>query len=245
MEQKRLNIAEILEDYPDGTKLYSNTFGNVTLKQVDIMDNFPIIIEWNDGHSCAALKNDGRYINVHDAECCLFPSKGMRDWEKMKWKRGDVLCSEDKYNTCYVIFDKWNNQNYTNFSVKYCYSYNYNCDENSVFNTSLFRKITDEDEMDKAISIIGKHYGGTLNRETLEIEKPEKSKEPEHTFKPFDKVLVRNNEEDEWRAAFFEYEFTSSSYPYRVIGAPTDYRQCIPYEGNEHLIETIHEPTNK
>lgn len=243
MEQERLNIAEILKDYPDGTKLYSNTFGNVTLKQVDIMDNFPIIIEWNDGHSCAALKNDGRYINVHDAECCLFPSKGMRDWEKMKWKRGDMLYSEAL--GCFTIFAGWANDEYTMFDGRYIYNSAMWRDK-SFYDTKLFDKANENDTKDY-FKKMEKTYGGTLNRETLEIEKDEdkKPKEPEHTFKPFDKVLVRNNEEDEWRAAFFEYEFTSSSYPYRVIGAPTDYRQCIPYEGNEHLIETIHEPTNK
>ena len=60
-------------------------------------------------------------------------------------------------------------------------------------------------------------------------------------FKPFDKVLVRNFDHDEWRASFFSH--LSSNYfekYYCVDGAY--YKQCIPYEGNEHLIGTTNKP---
>ena len=244
MEQKRLNIAEILEDYPDGTKLYSNTFGNVTLKQVDIMDNFPIIIEWNDGHSCAALKNDGRYINVHDAECCLFPSKGMRDWEKMKWKRGDVLCSRlDK--SFLAIFDKWNSDDYTSFEAKFFVDdiRKDNCKwaEKVFLNTENYIKAPDKFSIDEYYIRLGLHYGGTLNRETLEIEKDVKPKEPEHKFMPFDRVLVRDNDKDKWTAAIYSDYRADEPYPYVAFGIA--FCQCIPYEGNEHLLGTTDNPT--
>lgn len=62
------------------------------------------------------------------------------------------------------------------------------------------------------------------------------SAEPE--FKPFDKVLVRDTDEDEWRAVEFSHK-REGIYAFCACGAM--WRQCIPYEGNEHLIGT----TNK
>lgn len=51
---------------------------------------------------------------------------------------------------------------------------------------------------------------------------------------PFDKVLVRNNDDDEWVCDIFshidEYDF------YYCVG--TRWEQCIHYEGNEHLLGT-------
>ena len=54
-------------------------------------------------------------------------------------------------------------------------------------------------------------------------------------FKPFDKVLMRNDESDEWACQFFSaYEDTGE---YLAIGG-FSWGQCIPYEGNEHLVKT-------
>lgn len=51
---------------------------------------------------------------------------------------------------------------------------------------------------------------------------------------PFDKVLVRNNDDDEWVCDIFshidELDF------YYCVG--TSWEQCIHYEGNEHLLGT-------
>lgn len=58
------------------------------------------------------------------------------------------------------------------------------------------------------------------------------------TLKPFDKVLVRDKVGDVWRIQLFEkYEITDI-YPYVCMGHNNRFNQCIPYEGNEHLLET-------
>ena len=59
------------------------------------------------------------------------------------------------------------------------------------------------------------------------------------TLKPFDKVLVRCNSLEKWHVQFFEKYNTESStkYPF-VCLCNSKYCQCIPYEGNEHLLET-------
>lgn len=55
-------------------------------------------------------------------------------------------------------------------------------------------------------------------------------------FKPFDKVLGRNEKDDVWEADLFSHYRKESQYPFRCIGFSRKY--CIPYEGNEHLLGT-------
>ena len=59
------------------------------------------------------------------------------------------------------------------------------------------------------------------------------------TLKPFDKVLVRDTDKRRWDIHFYEgYDNEDKTYPYRTLGG-MKYKQCIPYEGNEHLIGLI------
>ena len=54
-------------------------------------------------------------------------------------------------------------------------------------------------------------------------------------LKPFDKVLVRNDKEDQWSANIFSYQVRDNMY--YCLGE-CYWRYCIPYEGNEHLLGT-------
>lgn len=56
----------------------------------------------------------------------------------------------------------------------------------------------------------------------------------ETELKPFDKVLVRNNDDDEWVCDIFSHIDELAFY--YCVG--TRWEQCIPYEGNEHLLGT-------
>lgn len=60
-------------------------------------------------------------------------------------------------------------------------------------------------------------------------------------LKPYDRVLVRDRNHQKWNIDFFGYYFADEEFPYSCLGAC--YRQCIPYEGNEHLLGTSNEPT--
>lgn len=51
------------------------------------------------------------------------------------------------------------------------------------------------------------------------------------TLKPFDKVLVRDDDNRIWKGNFFSCYYSGF---YVCVGG--DYRQCIPYKGNEHLL---------
>jgi len=62
----------------------------------------------------------------------------------------------------------------------------------------------------------------------------------EPQFKPFDRVLVRDEEREPWRATLFSNYNDNISYPYCTINGP--YVQCIPFEGNEDLVGTKNTP---
>ena len=66
----------------------------------------------------------------------------------------------------------------------------------------------------------------------------ETAKEPE--FKPFDKVLVRDDVDEYWEIEFFGRKTNDGDYTYNC--SHSCYRHCIPYEGNEHLLGTTDSP---
>lgn len=59
------------------------------------------------------------------------------------------------------------------------------------------------------------------------------------TFMPFDKVLIRSENSDIWECDIFSSYNSECSNPYHCIGAW--YEQCVPYEGNEHLLGTTND----
>ena len=56
-------------------------------------------------------------------------------------------------------------------------------------------------------------------------------------FQPFDKVLVRDTENEKWVASLFS-NFEYGNFPHKFVCIDTCYTQCIPFEGNEHLLGT-------
>ncbi|MGL5958355.1 MAG: hypothetical protein ACRCZZ_07185, partial [Phocaeicola sp.] len=58
-------------------------------------------------------------------------------------------------------------------------------------------------------------------------------------FKPFDRVLVRCNDE-EWSCDLFSHITKNDEYKYTCLAM--SWKQCIPYEGNEHLLGTTDKP---
>lgn len=60
-------------------------------------------------------------------------------------------------------------------------------------------------------------------------------------FKPFDKVLVRDDDTDSWEADIYLGYDEGKPFPYICTRAA--YSICISYEGNEYLLDTIDSPT--
>lgn len=148
-----INVAEKLKDCPKGTKLYSPLLGEVELVRIDMGNSrFSIIVrvlENDIPYSTVTFTAEGKWYNVEQSECLLFPSKDNRDWNK--------------------------------------------------FNL------------------------------------------PTNTFKPFDKVLVRNDMNNKWLLSLFSYyDEEDKYYPYVCLNGR--YGHCIPYEGNEHLLNITKSP---
>ena len=61
-----------------------------------------------------------------------------------------------------------------------------------------------------------------------------------NTLKPFDKVLVKDDDTCNWRADFYSNKGKSKKFPYMCVGATCKY--CIPYNNNtKHLVGTTAE----
>lgn len=61
---------------------------------------------------------------------------------------------------------------------------------------------------------------------------------PKPQFKPFEKVLVRDGDQYEWQCNFFSGMDKENFY----LCVSARWEQCIPYEGNEHLLGTTNKP---
>ena len=61
------------------------------------------------------------------------------------------------------------------------------------------------------------------------------------TLKAYDKVLVRDDNNSVWVNTFFGFYDTVTNKKYPFIAEGVKWAQCIPYEGNEHLLGTCDE----
>lgn len=167
----KINIAAILKDKPQNTRLWSPIFGDVYLKDVTDVNNNMIRVTHHGVDNI--FMNNGKVWA--DGDVCLFPSRWMNDWQKFAWKKGNVLVSNDGKQEC--IFDGWYNKDYTQARVKYWLDTsnenNIKCLEENQPLTSVMFKQEDKEKIECYINTIEEWYGGKkLNRETLEIEKP-------------------------------------------------------------------------
>ena len=104
------------------------------------------------------------------------------------------------------------------------------------FRTSFFKKdlcklrLATEEEKQQLFDALAKE-GKAWDAEKKQIV----DLKPKVELKPFDKVLVRNDKEDQWSANIFCYQVRDNMY--YCLGE-CYWRYCIPYEGNEHLLGT-------
>ena len=173
--EKELNIADILKDKPNGTKLYADAFGELSLECVNLSRDNSIYVKTKT-FNCCSFYSDVKYTK--EGEPILVPSKEMRDWSKFAWKKGDVLVGCAKK----IIFDKFTDDTYSYFEGKYCleqdpYSdYETYRSEDKGLLTKYFH-IPERCIAQSYIKNIEERLGGKLNRETLEIEKQQEFKD--------------------------------------------------------------------
>lgn len=170
MEQKDIDIYEILKNEEYGTELYTPKCGRVWHSgMANDKDSAKAI--WTEDEAGREHFFDKNGKIYKEGEVLLFPSKEMRDWSKL-FKKGDVLVHRDA--NIHVIFEGFKDNRYTRFKGKHylwkeCFE-DYSKEVSEMI-TFTFRKASD-DETQTYINTLEKHFGGKLNRETLEIEKP-------------------------------------------------------------------------
>lgn len=171
----KINIAAILKDKPQGTKLYD------WLHNIDV--EFDNVETTEIETSIWCTRDKGGYNELFgysklgtlrgwlDGLQILLPSKKMRDWRKFAWKKGDVLVRND--SDSHIIFKGFSKNDYTTFEGRHWISVS------KKIHTSCLemRNVQDyhlEDNKDAAqtyINTIEERLGGKLNLDTLEIEK--------------------------------------------------------------------------
>lgn len=172
MEQKDIDIYEILKGVPDGTKLYTKMCGEVEFTCLTPNKEAGEAIWTENKNGEYSFNKNGRWME--GGEVMLFPSKEMRDWSKFAWKKGDVLVSNN--GKIEVIFESFRSDTYQSFVGKHhldSIDENLHYQDEGEYSTFNFN-IETEDAAQSYINTIEERLGGKLNRETLEIEKPEK-----------------------------------------------------------------------
>lgn len=93
MENKKINITEVLKYCPIGMELYSPIFGNVYLDKIRPHLAIVVTTDKEQGNIKEEFLYDGRY--GMNGECMLFPSKDKTTWEGFippcKFKDGDII----------------------------------------------------------------------------------------------------------------------------------------------------------
>ena len=169
------NIAAILKDKPQGTKLYD------WLHNIDV--EFDNVETTEIETSIWCTRDKGGYNELFgysklgtlrgwlDGLQILLPSKKMRDWRKFAWKKGDVLVSND--GDSHIIFKGFSKNDYTTFEGKHWISVSkkrhISCLE--MQNVQDYHIEDNKDSSQTYINTLEKRLGGKLNLETLEIEK--------------------------------------------------------------------------
>lgn len=193
--EKELNIAEILKDKPQGTKLYDLLCNvDVELDSISTTDTETVVWctnETDNNTTChRGYSEFGTVRGCPDGLQILLPSKEMRDWRKFDWKKGDVLVSND--NDSHIIFNGFSKNDYSTFEGKHWISVSKKRYISCLYtqNTQKYHIEDNKEVAQTYINTIEERLGGKLNRETLEIEKTQ----PE--FKDGDILCVIDNSND-------------------------------------------------
>ena len=180
--EAKINIAKILKNKLEGTKLWTDMFGEVTLYVVtDKCDAFQV----KHHNKEPWFDKDGKLCK--EGVLCIYPSKSMRDWRKFAWKKGDVLISNDGKKE--VFFNGFTDDTYALFKAKHGFEVLsdgntiYLADEDGIATSDY--TLENKDAAQTYINTIEERLGGKLNLETLVVEKPQ----PE--FKDGDIVFMK------------------------------------------------------
>lgn len=205
-----MNIAELLKRYAKkDDKFYSLMYGESYFDSVE-GDNDWMTINLRDQLSgeLFSLNFDGTWNSM--GECVLFPSKEQRDWNMWSKEKKEKRNFVDTLKCGDYIFDK---------------------------EKGLFKVVS--------LDNVGVNFvkaDNLLHSEPIELYVDEKRTRKVDCFdhfllKPFDKVLVRNEVDEDWTCNYYSH-YCKYRMMYKCIDGIYNY--CIPYnEETEHLVGTL------
>lgn len=171
--ETKINIAAILKDKPQGTKLYDWLHNiDVELDTISTTDTETVVWctnETNNNTTChRGYSEFGTERGYPDGLQILFPSKEMRDWTKFSWKKGDVLANGEGD---YCVFKEFAHSSYQTVKAVFVKR-----NKESIHSDSCLLDTKDWHKASHSctatyINTIEKELSGKLNMETLEIEK--------------------------------------------------------------------------
>ncbi len=231
METDNLNIAKILEGKPYGTKLWSPVFGSLSLEEVTVpcVSGSLIAVRKQNVHY---FTKEGKYHTGYEddgAETTLFPSKEMQDWSKLAWKKGDILeDASDNLFPKFLMFERFLDDGYMKFEASRGITTSEKLITHCFQDTLLYTKVENESRVREVKEKIDELLRGK-----------EAANSCDYMLRPFDKVLVRDDEQDYWKPNFFGFKEEDDDFPYITVSGC--YAQCIPYnEKTKNLINTNH-----
>lgn len=208
-------------------------------------DKYPIIglVKEGDKEAPETFKKNGIYTpDEKECEYDLFLS--VPEWTTFKdgdivtmgWENGDHYC---KWISIIKAIDVFGDDICTRDYVTVCIGADFDNCFSIAFDSESDAAKWVRKATEKEIQILVEEIKESTEPKAKEYFKRffgiEKKKECE--FNPFDKVLVRDDNNKKWIPGFF----WNKGELYGIIGG-TYWEQCIPYEGNEHLLGTSNDP---
>ena len=236
----------------EAKKMLTNTKVYVNGKSKEIQEKlFEIGLEWFGHKGNAILHVDSPFLYLtgditYNESMLFFKDSPLTEIsaedilsikldEEFNLKDGDIFCASDIFGYHWIsIFNRLEEPKcltHIDLCIETCSLFNPGF---HWFNITNVRLATEEEK--EKLFFDMKKQGLFWNAGTKQVESIKK----EHEFKPFDRVLVRDDEDENWRINLFAKKETDTDFPYRCIGEV--YSFCIPYEGNESLLGTSNSP---
>ena len=169
MEQKDIDIYEILKGMPNGIGLYTPMCGRVDLTWLATNKEAGEAIGTENRNGEFTFNKEGKYLE--DGEVLLFPSNEMRDWSKF-FKKGDVLVLNGNARKGICIFDSYEDED-----TKLDFTGMFALTEEKISETSKSFRTSDwvkRENPASYIKLVEERLGGKLNLETMKVEKQDK-----------------------------------------------------------------------
>ena len=219
---KKIRIPFSLTEYEKGGYEVETREGkSVRILCTDrIEDYYPLValIKYDDAEPIYSFSQNGERIIEEETNLDLF-------LVKQKFEDGDII--KFGYTGIGILKEIYNESSHSDYITLTEGNLDYIPDGWTNNNICL----ATEEEKQRLFDALAKD-GKRWNAEKKCIE----DIKSEDTFKIYDKVLVRNSDEEEWKISYFIYiDDCDNSRPFVTLN-PYRYKYCVPYKNNENLL---------